>query len=369
MANSDLIQGEKTMRGGGSGSGFVNYAAGMKAVTTDRSAIIQAKAEEKQKALNATNTANKYMDKMKSDFDFTGLDEDTQKAMRDYLVTERSKYAYAASQIAKIEDHTSPEYQYYIDEMNSVQQGFLNLSNQVKAYKDNKVQYGELTKSGQWSLGAGSEIEAANSVFGLSENKAKISVLPGGKLGYDLGDGNIQSFDDFQMPTMRAYDTANSIMSLANDYYNKGVPMNEYARSVVSSKIDGFLKSPDQLKSLVSGDFDSDGLSFGDIEWDPNNIDAVRQQVKDRVLSGVDAAAAEGKAYKDSQKKPTGGVGTTTPTEKQDDPDWAKVDDDKTVGVKYQISGHTVYRSKDNPDVYFVDGVAFPSRQDAYDAI
>ena len=115
-------------------------------------------------------------------------------------------------------------------------------------------------------------------------------------------------------------------MSLANEYYNKGVPMNPYAASVASSKIDSMLKSPEQLKSLVSGDFDNDGISFGDIEWDPNNIDGIRQQVKERVMQGVKAAAVEGKAYKDSK-------GGNDPSKT------AKFKNAFDNGVKFAVSG------------------------------
>ena len=312
MANTALIQGEAKMRGGESGSGFVDYSASMRPTKIGRSETNAKKAEEKAKATNAINAANSYMSKLKSDFDFTGLDDDAQKAMREFLILERSKYAEAASAISKIQDHTSPEYQYYVDQMNSVQQGFVNLSEQVKAYKENKLQYGELTKSSQWSLGAGDEISHANTVFGIGDQKAKLTVLPGGKLGYDAGNG-IQMFDNFEMPTMKAYDTANGIMKLANDYYNKGVAINPYAESVISSSVDKMLADPTQLKSLVSGDFDTDGLSFGDIEWS-DDIEGIRQQVKDRVIQGVRSAAAAGKAYKDSK---TSGNNSNTTTDPQ----------------------------------------------------
>ena len=201
-ANSQLIAGQREMRGGIEGSGYVSYASAIKPVSTDTSIIKQAAAEKKAKAENAINEANSYMSKMKSDFDFTGLDDGTQKSIREFLILERGKYAEAASALSKIDDHTSPEYQYYVDQMNSVNQSFGNLSEQIKSYKENKLQYGELTKSSQWSLGAGDEIANANSVFGLSDKKAAFKVLPGGKLGYDLGDRQMRTFDDFEMPTL-----------------------------------------------------------------------------------------------------------------------------------------------------------------------
>ena len=286
------------MRGG---SGFVNYGEAIKPTKMGRSQTNSIKAEQKAKAAKEISTANSYMDQLKSDVDFTEFDPETQKQMRGYLIEQRNKYAYAASQVAKIQDHTSPEYQYYIDEMNAVKQGFSTLSSQVNAYKENKTQYAELTRTSQWSNAAADEIAYANSVFGLGENKAPISISPNGKLMFGEGE-NVKSFDDFRMPTMKDYKGANQIMSLANNAYNSGVPMNPYAKDVAGSKIDALIAQPETLKSLLAGDFDSDGFSFEGIEYDPNNIEGVRAQVKERVLNGIDAAAREGKAYKDSQR-------------------------------------------------------------------
>lgn len=284
------------------GSGFVNYGEAIKPTKMGRSQTNSIKAEQKAKAAKEISTANSYMDQLKSDVDFTEFDPETQKQMRGYLIEQRNKYAYAASQVAKIQDHTSPEYQYYIDEMNAVKQGFSTLSSQVNAYKENKTQYAELTRTSQWSNAAADEIAYANSVFGLGGNKAPISISPNGKLMFGAGE-DAKSFDDFRMPTMKDYKGANQIMSLANNAYNSGVPMNPYAKDVAGSKIDALIAQPETLKSLLAGDFDSDGFSFEGIEYDPNNIEGVRAQVKERVLNGIDAAAREGKAYKDAQRK------------------------------------------------------------------
>ena len=298
MANEALIKGEGAMR---RGAGFVDYGAKLQPTKMGRSQTNSIKAEQKAKAAKEISTANSYMDQLKSDVDFTEFDPETQKQMRGYLIEQRDKYAYAASQVAKIQDHTSPEYQYYIDEMNSVKQGFSTLSSQVNAYKENKTQYAELTRTSQWSNAAADEIAYANSVFGLSESKAPISIASNGKLMFGEGE-DAKYFDDFRMPTMKDYKGANQIMSLANNAYNSGVPMNPYAKDVAGSKIDALIAQPETLKSLLAGDFDSDGFSFEGIEYDPNNIEGVRAQVKERVLNGIDAAAREGKAYKDAQR-------------------------------------------------------------------
>lgn len=86
---------------------------------------------------------NKHMNDMKTDMDLTAFSNAETASIRNFLLAERSKYAEAAKKIAKIEDRSSEEYLSLLDEMNSVNNSFVNLSKQLQAYKKNKVEYAE----------------------------------------------------------------------------------------------------------------------------------------------------------------------------------------------------------------------------------
>ena len=84
---------------------------------------------------------NRHMNDMKTDMDLTSFSDAETASIRNFLLSERNKYADAAKKIASMEDRTSEEYLSLVDTMNGVNNSFVNLSKQLQAYKKNKIEY------------------------------------------------------------------------------------------------------------------------------------------------------------------------------------------------------------------------------------
>ena len=109
--------------------------------------------------------------------------------MRGFLVSQRSIYANAANEIAKIDDASSPEYQQYADIMNGVNRSFVSLSEEVKAYKEAKVSYAETHQADLYSNAASGvrNSELLRLLYGLDpEVPASFSVAEGGHIMFEV---------------------------------------------------------------------------------------------------------------------------------------------------------------------------------------
>jgi len=194
MANSDLIKGAAALS---KSEGFVNYAEAINVPNPTQGANFFIEEEKRKQATQAR--VNGYIDNLKSNIDLYGLSPEQTSAMRGFLVSQRGIYANAASEIAKIDDASSPEYQQYADIMNEVNRSFVTLSEEVKSYKEAKASYVETHQADLYSNAAsGSEIQTAASLYGLDpEVPASFSVGNGGHIMFSVN-GESQSYKDYK---------------------------------------------------------------------------------------------------------------------------------------------------------------------------
>lgn len=259
------------------------------------------------------NRVNDYMSKMKTGMDFSSFSGQETSAMRNFLMAERSKYADAAKNLAKIDDSTSPEYMEYVDVMNSVNNSFTNLAEQLKSYKKGKLDYAQDQISNSLSKGMDPEHNKQSMImYGFydgdgdkksdSRYDAPFKILDGGNIGFDI-DGQTISFNDAPAPVYKDYELANSLLKSNEATYKAGVPLNKADIDMYKVQLEQSLQNPNSLKSIVY-DFDNE-LNTKDIAnmWDANKnkegaIDTVRSMVIDRLVKARMDVANEGIAEK-----------------------------------------------------------------------
>ena len=262
-------------------------------------------------------TVNKHMNDMKTDMDLTAFSNAETASIRNFLLAERSKYAEAAKQIAKIEDRSSEEYLSLVDEMNSVNNSFVNLSKQLQAYKKNKVEYAQDQLNNSLSKGMDPEQNRqAMIMYGFYDaNKDKKSdsnydapfqILENGNLGFNI-DGKIISYNEVPAPIYKDYKLANSILKTNESVYKSGQPMTKTESDMYRLQLEEALQDPNSLRSIVY-DFDSE-LGMRDIGnmWDSNKnkdgaVEEVRAMVINRLLKARVDVASEGAAEKERKK-------------------------------------------------------------------
>ena len=268
------------------------------------------------------NRVNEYMSKMKTGMDFSSFSNQETSAMRNFLMAERSKYAEAAKNLAKIEDSTSPEYMEYVDVMNGVNNSFTNLAEQLKSYKKGKLDYAQDQISNSLSKGMDPEHNKQSMImYGFydgdgdkksdSRYDAPFKILDGGNIGFDI-DGQTISFNDTPAPVYKDYELANSLLKSNEAVYKAGVPLNKTDIDMYKVQLEQALQNPNSLKSIVY-DFDSE-LNTKDIAnmWDADKdkegtIDTVRSMVIDRLVKARTDVANEGIAEKKRKEQLKGG--------------------------------------------------------------
>tara|TARA_R110002072_G_scaffold250989_2_gene409798 strand:- start:1197 stop:2336 length:1140 start_codon:yes stop_codon:yes gene_type:complete len=298
MANSDLIKGAGALA---KSEGFVNYAEAINVPNPTKGANSYIEEDKRKQATQAR--VNKYIDNLKSNIDLDGLSPEQTSAMRGFLVSQRGIYANAASEIAKIEDATSPEYQQYADIMNEVNRSFVTLSEEVKSYKDAKTGYVETHQADLYSNAAsGSEIQTAASLYGLDpEMPAAFSVGNGGHIMFEVN-GESQSYKDYKEPMLKDYKTMNSLLSTTNSIYSAGQRLDGTKLQLIGAQVENMLANPNTIKSILAGDFKGAGIDLSGIAYNPEDVAGTRVQVKDAIVSALESVANEGYAEKERKR-------------------------------------------------------------------
>jgi hypothetical protein len=383
MANSDLIKGAGFVA---KSEGFVNYAEAINVPDPVQGENFYIKERERKQATKSR--VNGYIENLKSDIDLDGLTPEQTSAMRGFLVSQRGIYANAANEIAKIDDASSPEYQHYADIMNGVNRSFVNLSEEVKSYKDAKKGFAETHQADLYSNAAsGSEIQTAASLYGLDpEVPASFSVGEGGHIMFEVN-GESQSYKDYKEPMMKDYKTMNSLLTTTNNLYSAGQKLNDTKIQLIGSQVEGMLSDPNTLKSILAGDFKGSGIDLSGIAYNPEDIAGTRMQVKDAMVSALIDVANQGYAEKERIRKERN-PGTSNPSSPKGGKDYTErwADVDKYPQTPQNIKGRKVQKFDPNNmpsdldpataalyegfegDGYFVDGVLY-TREEAEDIL
>ena len=273
---------------------------------------------------------NRHMNDMKTDMDLTSFSDAETASIRNFLLSERNKYADAAKKIASMEDRTSEEYLSLVDTMNGVNNSFVNLSKQLQAYKKNKIEYATDQLNNSLSKGMDPEQNRqAMIMYGFYDaNKDKKSdaaydvpfqILDKGNLGFNI-DGKTVSYNEVPAPVYKDYKLANSILKTNESVYKSGQPMNKIESDMYRLQLEEALQDPNSLRSIVY-DFDGE-LGMRDIGniWDSNKnkdgaVEEIRSMVINRLLKARVDVASEGAAEKErkkaASKKPSGGSGSS----------------------------------------------------------
>ena len=301
MANNALIQGEANLA---KTQGFVDYGAKLAPIMEkQRETGLQAKKENERKVERIQAGINTNMGKMKTDMDLTGLAPDQQTAVKDFLLSERNKYAEAANAISKIGDASDPQHAYYTDIMNGVNNSFTNLNKQLDSYKESKVGFADSSKNGLLSNGQDPDsFNNLSSIYRLEGEPAEMFVAADGNLAF-AANGSDVLYNDLEEPILKDYELAKAYTAKANEMYTTGQQLTEVGRKNLMVDLDIMLQDPNAIKSIISGDFTREGLDFSDVVFDEANPQATRDQVAEIMLQSFSDVADSG--YQEKQRAAT----------------------------------------------------------------
>ena len=137
MADRNLIRGAQTLglsKISGANQAFQTSLQNSMAEYYKIAAVRKAE----KKAIDAQTAA--YINTLNTEMDVSQLNANQSMAVKNYLLTERNKYAQAANRASKL-GASPPEYAKAVNEINSIQSSFANLASELKAYKQDKINY------------------------------------------------------------------------------------------------------------------------------------------------------------------------------------------------------------------------------------
>lgn len=271
-------------------------------------AIARANAKAEKNKLN--NKVANYINQLNSDVDLTELTENQGNAVKNYLVENRNKYASMASQLAKIEDPSSPEYSQLVDGMNSIKRSFANLSNQVNNYKQDKVSY--LKDFDDSRISNGNDLGNLYNASKIYTNEGEMGIGPGGQLAFwNDNKGEYENYSTIQKPFLKDFKAASSLMKVNESVYNSGKPLTGARKDMIRRQLNTMISSGgrDTLLSLATDDLIVDGgLGIQDQAlFEPGNEDELRGVVLDSYMEALSDTAAQG--YNDNRPKSSGRSG------------------------------------------------------------
>jgi len=312
MANQQLIQGELFAATGGiKDGGFLDIAGTvgaelkevndyMTSARNNRQRVIK---EEQAKAKAVDKQIAGYVNKMKSNVDLTGVPPAQQKAIQGFLIDQKDQYVQAANEIVKY-SASDPEYMYYADIMNSVNNSFVNAANTLKTYKASQTEFIDDFQNGRLSDGdlalkkQAGEIYSPDATFTVENGDFIFTDSSGDKLNYR----------DFKNPANKAYKTATSIANIANTVYKSGAKLSQTQAATIRLQLEeAFNTDPNALRSIAAdGFFTGQPMAISQEQLnDAANIDELQDIVINQILTGISASADQG--YKDKLfKNPPG---------------------------------------------------------------
>lgn len=100
------------------------------------------------------------------DIDIAGLNPQEQKEIATKAFGWKKEYSETASKLARISASDDPElYMQLSGELNSINNRFVNLTNNLKVYKTNKLDWADNTKAGKYSIINGDNLTNANNYY------------------------------------------------------------------------------------------------------------------------------------------------------------------------------------------------------------
>ena len=187
---------------------------------------------------------------------------------------------------------------------------FGNLANELKSYKQDKVDY--LKDFDNKLLSEGNDLDALDEASNMYTDKGLLGVSEGGGLVFwNDKKGSYDSYNQIKKPFLKDFKSADAIMDLNSQLYNAGASLTGARRDMVRQKLNNLVSQGGRqtLLSLASDDFIVEGgLGLQDPAlFEKGNEDALKQSVLDGYMSALEDTARQGANDKHPTQSSRGG--------------------------------------------------------------
>lgn len=276
---------------------------------------LEAKKAREAKAKEGIARANALMDGFKDDIDYMSFTPEEGKLVKDQVVAWRNGYANLASQAAKIEDKTSPEYQSLMDEMSGYKNRLVSLKNNIDGRQQLKADF--KTELNDYST-AGFNDEAIAKATVMAAMPFSGVNDRGELIWSDEGLGEFSS-TGFKMPASNkpAKQAALNIFNEVERQSRSRGPLTGALKEGLRNSLNASIGNDENLLSFIA-DNQFEIFKFDDLDPE-SDIKGLRETVLDRLMNGLESTRGSALA------KPAGaqGNGNDTRTSAQKDYDSA----------------------------------------------
>lgn len=304
MADKNLILGAQKLGLSKISGANQAFQASLQNVMNDYYKVAATRKAEK-KLIDAQTAA--YINTLNTEMDVSQLNPDQSAAVKNYLMTERNKYAEAANRAAKL-GPSHPEYIKAINEINSIQSSFTNLASELKAYKQDKLNYVKDFNEGL--ISDGNEIGTLFNASNIYTDDAYMGIGQGGALNFYNKDlDKFETYRQIRKPFLKDFKGADAIMQLNKQAFNSGAALTGSRKNMVRNDIKQIINKGgrDTLLSLAVDDFLIDGgLNIQDESlFDIENEDLLKDYVINSYVDAITESSIEGA----NAKRPAVGSG------------------------------------------------------------
>jgi len=242
-----------------------------------------------------------YMSRLNSNVDMSKLTAQEQKVIAEKSFEWKTEYAKYATELANVSPSTDAQlYMEISEKMNSVNQRFTNLVNNVKTAKQGKIDYLNAQELG--SISAGNDLSSQETLSNIYTDNAAIAITDNGSIAYEVTPGNAILVDD--LPVLFSNEAGKAIGKqigdVANAIQTKGLKLTDSDLEKYSNQIGASLQNRNTLLSIVRDNSAIPGVPSGVFEdipgylYDPQNTDILREVVVQKLVEGLAASADAG---------------------------------------------------------------------------
>ena len=231
-----------------------------------------------------------FMENMPQNIDIAKVPEQMRPEITNFLMDEKDNY-FRNAQIAATAGPRSPQYAEAIQNMNTIMQKFQNLNNDLTKLYDTKKKTLEDFELG--SISNGTSADAKDFMTRLTTDEITLGInSESGRLA--LGDDGSMNMDNLPKMHYKDHESAQAILTLNNQLYNNGRPMDAGQESIVRMQLQNIMDKGGNaaVRSLATDDhIIPGGLGIDPEDYTPEELKKV---VLDQYVNVMKTASQNG---------------------------------------------------------------------------
>ena len=231
-----------------------------------------------------------FMENMPQNIDIAKVPEQMRPEITNFLMDAKDDY-FRNAQIAATAGPRSPQYAEAIQNMNTIMQKFQNLNNDLTKLYDTKKKTLEDFELG--SISNGTSADAKDFMTRLTTDEITLGInSESGRLA--LGDDGSMNMDNLPKMYYKDHESAQAILTLNNQLYNNGRPMDAGQESIVRMQLQNIMDKGGNaaVRSLATDDhIIPGGLGIDPEDYTPEELKKV---VLDQYVNVMKTASQNG---------------------------------------------------------------------------